>query len=269
MKIQERDKEILLGLEKWGVMGLGQVSGLFFKREAMRQERERLFLEKIERRDYWTAAYKRLGMLEKAGLIRKVYYRTAFGRRQVWFLSAAGHGYLKRQKLARLGSYKRTLGITKLHRHRWVVGIGLALSALGWKVKSARELDETGWFTRQKNARDRPQLPDLWIDTGTRSAAVYASLIPWRNWEPLEAGWRMFQARFPGVRILHVRAAAYQLEPLVRHARSLGFPLVGVGSGIEFERDLERYRFASSGPEEFFRLDAGTAARKELAEVYA
>ena len=70
MKLQERDFEVLAALERWGVMGLGQIDGMLFHKEVSAEEQARLYFNGVRREDYWGRAYKRLSGLEKSGLVR-------------------------------------------------------------------------------------------------------------------------------------------------------------------------------------------------------
>lgn len=70
MELTKRDVGILEALEKWGVMGLGQVDGFLFRTEIPEVERVRLFFNELKREDHWGGAYKRLRALVNAGLIR-------------------------------------------------------------------------------------------------------------------------------------------------------------------------------------------------------
>ena len=83
-RLEERDIQVLLALEKWGVLGLGQLDGMLFRRLAEPEERVRLFFNELEREDYWQGAYKRLRQLEIRGLIRKGVY---VNQRQVFLLT--------------------------------------------------------------------------------------------------------------------------------------------------------------------------------------
>ena len=70
LSLMDRDYEVLAALEKWGVLGMGQLDGLFFRKGIPPEERTRLLFNEVRRSDYWLGAYKRLGRLQDEGYIR-------------------------------------------------------------------------------------------------------------------------------------------------------------------------------------------------------
>lgn len=255
MELQDRDIRLLEELEKWGTLGLGQASGLLFKREEDTGKRLRLFFGKLERRDYWTAAYKRLTILEKAGLIRRGHYPGWAVDGPVYFLTYAGHSCLREHRQNGFLDHQRSLGVRKVYQHGWAVGAGLALSEVfGWKVKSKRELAQTDWFTRRKEKLYRPLLPDLWIDTGTHAAVLYTVPEKSRFWRRYVRSWHLFHLQFGYVRQLHLGSWTRFPQELAALARKHGFWHVGAATARDFERDLGRCRFEYSAPDKEFYL---------------
>ena len=74
VNLGERDYEILGAIEKWGILGLGQLEGLVFKKGAGGDERTKLFFNEAGREIYTKACYKRLSDLEAGGYVRSQFY---------------------------------------------------------------------------------------------------------------------------------------------------------------------------------------------------
>lgn len=161
MKLQDRDFEVLAALERWGVMGLGQVDGLLFHKEVSGEERARLFFNDIRREDYWGRAYKRLNGLEKLGLVR---VQRSDYTWPVYLLTARGFELLKRRGKTRFDTPSQGIS-ARLIRHETVtVGVGLVLTeVLGLAVSTARETWD--WMNRRyPNNRDaRLAMPDFLV----------------------------------------------------------------------------------------------------------
>lgn len=161
----ERDLEILEALEKWGVLGLAQLDGLAFKKQAPEQERIRLLFNETDRKMYTLAAYKRLRDLELAGYIKGHFY---LNHPKVFTLTERGHKTLLQERRARVQGFKRGISESLLTHELTVNGVGLILSQLlCLKVRSEFEL-ATQWA--QKDRRKSPTryvTPDIWIMPGS------------------------------------------------------------------------------------------------------
>lgn len=162
MELTKRDLKILAAIEKWGVMGLGQIDGVFFRTELPEPERIRLFFNDLRREDHWGGAYKRLSALAGAGLVR-TWRPTNYW--QVYLLTGRGHEQLKRHQLAVFNHPSRGLGEAYLRHEIAVCGVGLTLAELlGLKVETARRTwDDLYRRGRIKRGFTKLRLPDLRI----------------------------------------------------------------------------------------------------------
>lgn len=165
MELTKRDLKILAAIEKWGVVGLGQIDGVFFRTELPEAERIRLFFNDLRREDHWGGAYKRLSALAGAGLIR-TWRPTNYW--QVYLLTGRGHEQLKRHQLAVFEHPLRGVGEAYLRHEIAVCGVGLTLTALlGLKVQTARrtwhEMYRRGGI---KRGFTKLRLPDLIVGDG-------------------------------------------------------------------------------------------------------
>jgi hypothetical protein len=162
MKLQERDFAVLAALERWGVMGLGQVDGMLFHKEVIAEERARLFFNEVRREDYWGRAYKRLSGLEKLGLVRVRRFPYSW---PVYLLTAQGFELLKRRGKTRFETPSQGVS-DRLVRHEIAVGgVGLVLTqVLGLAVSTARETwDWAGRNYGRRTREARLTMPDLMV----------------------------------------------------------------------------------------------------------
>jgi hypothetical protein len=178
MELTKRDLGILCALEKWGVMGLGQLDGFLFRTEVSESEKMRLFFNDLRREDHWGGAYKRLRTMVEAGLIRTIRPTNYW---QVYMLTGRGHEQLKRHGQARFSSPIRGVGEAYLRHEITVCGVGLTMTALlGLKAQTARQT----WDNLRNQGQIRPgvtklTLPDLLIaDAKGVCHAVEIELTP-------------------------------------------------------------------------------------------
>lgn len=141
MELTKRDVSVLETLEKWGVMGLGQLDGFLFRNEAAEAERVRLFFNDLRREDYWGGAYKRLRTLEEAGLVKTF---RAVNYWQVYMLTGRGHERLREHQRASYLHPIRGVGEAYLRHEIAVCGVGLAMSELlGLPIQATRQIWES------------------------------------------------------------------------------------------------------------------------------
>ncbi|UPT75622.1 MAG: hypothetical protein M0D55_08095 [Elusimicrobiota bacterium] len=176
MELTKRDVGILAALEKWGVMGLGQVDGLLFRTGLPEAERVRLFFNDLKREDHWGGAYKRLRTLVNEGMVR-TFRPTNYW--QVYMLTGRGHEQLRKHQQARFPHPIRGVGEAYLRHEITVCGVGLALTELlGLRVQTARQTFEE--LRRRGLLREgfsKLTLPDLLVsDAGGPRHAVEVEL---------------------------------------------------------------------------------------------
>jgi hypothetical protein len=179
MKLQERDFAVLAALERWGVMGLGQLDGMLFHKEVIAEERARLFFNEVRREDYWGRAYKRLSGLEKLGLVRVRRFPYSW---PVYMLTGQGFELLQRRGKTRFDAPKQGVSDRLVRHEVAVVGVGLVLTqVLGCPVNTARET--WGWMSKQygrDNQKARLTMPDLLTENagGKMEHIVEVELTP-------------------------------------------------------------------------------------------
>jgi len=229
MKLKERDYKVLEALEKWGVLGLGQIDAGFFRRPEDPRESVRLYFNEIDRRDYWLGAYKRMDLLKRQGLVRSESY---INHHQAYLLAAAGHRELVSRGRSMLRSFRPRMPEMFLDHELTVTGVGLIIEeASGKRVLSHRQLYETQ--ARDQYGRRRPEvLPDLWIVDKVSPCAVeielcqksekrYAELFEDYRRRLQQGGKVLYLTGWPGLRDTLLRLAANRRFPRL-YAASLG-----------------------------------------------
>jgi len=160
VNLGERDYAIMGAIEKWGILGLGQLEGLVFKKGAASEERTRLFFNEAGREIYTKACYKRLSDLEAGGYVRSQFY---LNHRKLYTLSEGGHEALTLAGKAKMRGFRRGMSEAIIDHEIKVNGVGLVLiQLLGMKVATERQLVE--WNAKEaRPAKGQDSFPDLWI----------------------------------------------------------------------------------------------------------
>lgn len=173
VNLGERDYEIMGAIEKWGILGLGQLEGLVFRKEVGSDERTRLFFNEAGREIYTKACYKRLSDLEAGGYVRSHYY---LNHRKLYTLSEGGHEALIAAGKAKLPGFRRSMSEALINHEIKVNGVGLVLTQLlGLRVATERQLVE--WNTKGARApKGQESFPDLWIVDKEHPKAIEVEL---------------------------------------------------------------------------------------------
>lgn len=213
LRLEERDYKVLAALEKWGVLGMGQLDGLLFRKGIPPEERVRLLFNEIQRSDYWLGAYKRLRRLENEGYIR---LGSCWWVPRYYLLTGKGHQALKAYGKADLFHYRKRLpdGLTRHELQVNAAGLVLA-EFLGLKAWTAREWLAHNRFDLRKQRRgSRLILPDLQVLNATRPIAIEVELGQksveryWDIWRAYGSSWHengivLYLVSWPhGVRLL-------------------------------------------------------------------
>lgn len=247
MKLQDRDFEVLAALERWGVMGLGQVDGLLFHKEVTGEERARLFFNDIRREDYWGRAYKRLSGLEKAGLVR---VQRSDYTWPMYHLTGRGFELVKRRGGTRFETPSQGISARLLRHETLTVGVGLVLTEmLGHKVSTARET----WNTLNKrfpHVRDaRLAMPDFLAGEGGDAPRhiIEVELSPKsrRRYRAIFHSHRQ-RLRMMDARILYLVDWPGGVEHIMRLGRKFEVSSVQAAQLSDFRAKLGRCEFAPS-----------------------
>lgn len=268
MELTKRDVEILAALEKWGVMGLGQVDGFLFRTGLPEAERVRLFFNDLKREDHWGGAYKRLRALVNAGLIR-TFRPTNYW--QVYMLTGRGHEQLRTHQQARFPHPIRGVGEAYLRHEITVCGVGLVLTELlGLKVQTARQ----AWEELRRRGLVRPgfsklALPDLLVfNTGREHHALEVELTA-KSRKRYQEMFHSRARRSWGGMILYLTGWPTGLEHIVHLAEKAQSSSIYAASLANFRADPRRCeyvrRHSMGGIQKFF-LPA-LQAIKELPRV--
>lgn len=240
-RIEERDIQVMLALEKWGLLGLGQLDGLMFRKGVGAEERTRLFFNEIERKDYWLGAYKRLRRLEVGGLIRAQDY---LNQRKVFFLTDRGHGVLKELGRARLRRNLRGLSEFWARHELAVAAVGLVVSeVLGLPVSSERERYQLGGFDPKALRKGEVVMPDLLIPIRGQIRALEVELVP-KTRERYAKLWTRYYHKLPeGGAVLYLTGWPNGDEWMIQLARRLRAHFLYCAPLSKFRESLGRRAF--------------------------
>ncbi|MEK6654954.1 MAG: hypothetical protein AABY92_07395 [Thermodesulfobacteriota bacterium] len=231
-KLQERDRELLGELELWGVLGLGQIDGLSFQKEADEAARCQLFFNEYGEKLYRGSAYKRLQDLKKSGHVEAHFYRNF---PMVFTLTSRGHRALKAAKLARLPGFRRSVSGHLIEHEIMVNAVGLVLSRLyGLTVRTIRE--RTDWNSRGgwSHTTSRSRIPDLWISDPSEPKAVEVELNK-KATQLYPDIWASYRASLPGrAVVLYLTNWPSGPDFVRRQAARLGMPFIYVCALAEF-----------------------------------
>lgn len=233
LRLQEREYEVLAELERWGLLGLGQLESLFFRQGSWTRERVRLLFNEYDREAYDRYGYKRLFRLEKTRYIRRFYH---------WF-GSDGHYYWG-YGLTRLGKAEldqarlsQRLGLRRDWSNRVVLdyirlnGVGLALAkVLGLNVTSRHQLACESRAAGLTEVQVQSRIPDLRIEGKIPLPVMVGMNL---NWTREQRRWKADESRL----LLYLTSDVTQREVLWR-ARDAGAHQVYVGDLREFQEKL-------------------------------
>ena len=248
LRLEERDYSVLFALEKWGVLGQGQLDGMAFRKEISPVERVRLFFNDTRRSDYWLGAYKRLWKLEKAGFIRSE--TRQIGQRKLYFLTGRGHRRLRWEGRAAMMRYRKGLASIWFRHELAVNAVGLVVSELlGFEVTTARERYARNRIPFKKLAEYRLIMSDLWIPDEAQPKVIEVELGQ-KSERRYEEIWAAYRRGLPkGSVLLYLVGWPRGVECLLKHARRYGHPYIHVAHLRDFRRYLGRCAFTGWSPE--------------------
>lgn len=272
MELTKRDVRILEALEKWGVMGLGQVDGFLFRTWLPEAERMRLFFNDLKREDHWSGAYKRLRTLVNAGLIR-TFRPTNYW--QVYMLTGRGHEQLRTHQRARFPHPISGVGEAYLRHELTVCGVGLVLTELlGMTVQPARQT----WEELRRRGLVRPgfsklALPDLLVsDVGRERHALEVELTA-KSRKRYQEMFRSRARRGWGGMILYLTGWPTGREHIVHSAEKAQSSTIYAANLADFRADPRRCeylrRHSMGGIQKFFLPSAPAIQEPPRLEVPA
>ena len=242
--LQGRDMELLQELERWGVLGLGQIDGLVFHKELSEGGRARLFFNEYSGKLYRLSGYKRLQDLKQSGHVAAHFYRDF---PMVFTLASRGHQALKRAKLARLPGFRRTASGQLVEHEVMVNAVGLVLSKLhGLTVRTIRE--RAPWNSRGgwSHTTSAANIPDLWISDDQEPKALEVELTK-KAENRYPDIWETYRVRRRDSRALVLYLTNWPSGPafIRRQAARLGMPFIHVCDLAEFRASAGRCAFTN------------------------
>jgi len=161
---------VFSALEKWGILGFGQLDALLFRPDQNAEERLRLYRNEFPKSAHDGYGYKRLNRLEKAGLIAGYYAQGLYhSLPKSYGLRRPGQSVLKRaERLLGVG-LRRSWSTNAILRYTLINGVGLAVSKyLKLPVFSRNELEWEGRARGLSVREIRASPVDLRVKFGPR-----------------------------------------------------------------------------------------------------
>lgn len=243
-ELQGRDLELLRELERWGVLGLGQIDGLVFHKELPEGERAGLFFNEHSHKLYRLSGYKRLQDLKESGHVTSHFYRDF---PMVFTLASRGHRALKKAKLAQLPGFRRSASGQLVEHEVMVNAVGLVLSKLrGLTVRTIRERTEWNRRGGWGHTTSAVNIPDLWISDDRQPKAVEIELTQKAagRYPPI---WEVYRVRLRESRALVLYLTGWPGGPelMKRQAIKLGLDFIYACTLADFRASAGRSAFTN------------------------
>lgn len=239
IQLTKRNLEILSVLEKWGIMGLGQLDGVIFHRELNQRKRLELFFKSVEREDYFGTAYKGITRLVKGGYVREHGY---INLKKVYTLTGFGHAELRKNEINKLPSNCGEVAETMVRHELLVSAVGLVLSEiLGLKVWTEMERYLASDLKNRTRKSDCG-FPDLWVEDPVQAKAIEIERTQ-KSADRYEKLWQDYREELPpNAVVLYIACFPGGVKRLLSRAQKLGADHVYVC-------DLEQFKSSlGSGP---------------------
>ena|GEM_PF-2165734 len=236
----QRDLQVLLSLERWGVLSVGQLDGLVFHREVGEGKRVERFFNSFNRKDYGGTAYRVLKELELGGFVKSLTYINLLN---LYSLAVPGHKVLRKHGLNALPACGGEIA-ESLVRHELVVNaVGLVLSELlGLRVWT--ELER--YLASAKNVkvrRNEQGFSDLWIEDEEQPKAVEIERTQ-KSADRYAKTWSAYRREFPrNSVVLYITCFPGGAGRLLRRARKLMADHIYVCDLEDFKSSLGRGPF--------------------------
>lgn len=259
MKNQElkptlRDYKVLAALEKWGVLGLGQLYGIAVETDADAPTRVARFFNDTERRDYGRWFAQRLTALAKDGLIQDPSIPT---HPKIYTLTERGHKELKARSLATLPGFRGSISGELVNHELSVAAAGLVLSELfHYKVRTDRE---RYIWTGRGGRRPAPvrTVSDLWI-VDAQPKAIEVELTQKSEGRYKEI-WDAYRLRLPDkASVLYLTTWPSGVSCILDHAREFRAEFVYACDMDEFRSSCGSAPFQGIREGDVINLKAGS-----------
>lgn len=236
VKLGERDLQILSALETWGILGLGQLEGLLFRKDSAPQERLALFFNSADPGRYHRYVFRCLRRLETAGLIKAHRYVNL---PKLLTLTAEGHARLRAAGRSRLPEPAGFVADSLVRHELDAAGVGLVMSELlGLPVRTERERYLWGRERGRATAPLRLALSDLWVVDEARPKAVEVERTQ-KSATRYRDLWELYRRRLPpGGVVLYIACWPTGAPLLLARARACLADFVYVCGLEEFKASL-------------------------------
>ena len=170
MKLTPGNTKVLLALEKWGILGLGQMDGILGWKELEPRKRIELFFNALPRNGYRGTTYKAMIRVEEAGWVTPKLYTNL---PRLYTLAGRGYKKLKAAGLTSRDGFYWTVA-ESLVRHELIVsGVGLVMSeVLGLRVSTETERYLASDLKKKSFGLRDVEFSDLWIEDPVQPKAV-------------------------------------------------------------------------------------------------
>ncbi len=223
IRLTMRDLRILAALEKWGVLGIGQMIGLGAEGTLSEMERIGRFFNKMGRDDYELGVPRRLHVLEEHGYIQGHFFLR---QPKAFTLTERGFNALREERQEYRPEIRDFVSEAIIRHELQVTGVGLVLvEVLG--LTARRQYPQSVWA----HAGGRRRLivegaADLWIDSPSQPKAVEIELTQKskRRYEEIFASYRrrlprngvvLYLTGWPGGAAIILKNARAQRAPFV------------------------------------------------------
>ena len=213
--LTDRDFRVLFSLEKWGVLGLGQLLGLVMTSGLSAEERTRRFFNFVANDDYQRGLAKRLLALVERGHIHQRFYMN---RSKVFTLAERGYLNLIKKGMSNKRGFRHRISDELLTHEMTVASVGLVLSeVLQLRVRTERE--RYVW-TGRGGRQPAPvrAVSDLWV-VGAAPRAIEVELSQ-KSEARYKEIWDAYRLRLPeNAAVLYLTSWADGVRCIVNHAR--------------------------------------------------
>ncbi|HVA67211.1 MAG TPA: hypothetical protein VNK24_09865 [Elusimicrobiota bacterium] len=252
-ELTQRELQAMAGLEKWGVLGLGQLYGLAVETTGDVRDRVERFFNETHRRDYGRWFTQRLTKLVRRGLIHEHFY---VNHRKVFTLAEAGHKKLGLAGLSNLEVLRDSVSEDFLDHELTVAAVGLVLQEIhGLRVRTERERYKPNRRGGRSPAPERA-ISDLWL-SAARPRAIEVEFTQ-KSESRYKEIWDAYRLRLPaGGAVLYLTAWPDGVPCILKHARRHRAEFVFACGLREFRRACGRSIFTAPGGETFRLIEAG------------
>lgn len=255
LDLQDRDYKVLTALEKWGVLGLGQLYGITVETGADLRSRVARYFNKADARDYGRWFAQRLTALGQAGYIADHFF---LNHPKIFTLAERGHKELQLKKMALLKGFRGSISGELVAHEVHVAAVGLVLSEVfHHKVRTERER----YIWTGKGGRSPAPVravSDLWI-VEPRPKAVEVELS-----QKSEARYKELWEAY-SLKLQHNGAVLYLtgwpdgVRCILNYARQFRAPFIYAAGLDDFQTNCGRTPFAGARDGESIVIEPATA----------